>query len=78
MLKVKNFEYNGFYGRTLNGHAPYTAEFEKWTADPGIGVFTCSDGKNRIIPTFAIEGGMPPGIPKQPKTGVRFGAPCRS
>jgi len=27
--KVRNFNYNGFCGRTLEGFAPYTATFTK-------------------------------------------------
>ena len=78
MIKVRNFEYSGFCGKLLEGHAPYTAEFKKWTGDPGVAVFTCSDGEERLIPTFAIEGEMPTDIPKQPKTGILFGAACKS
>ena len=78
MLKVRNFEYSGFMGQTLGGYTPYTAEFKNWTDDPGVAVFTCSDGEDRLIPTFAIDDEMPADIPKQPKTGVLFGAACKS
>jgi len=78
MLKIRNFEYNGFMGQTHEGHTDYTAEFKEWTTDPGIGIFICSDGRERLIPTFAIEGEMPDDIPKQPKTGVLFGEACES
>ena len=53
-FKVCNFKYNGFCGTELPGMADYTATFKEWTNDPGIGVFQCSDGKERLIPTFAL------------------------
>jgi len=56
MFRVKNFRYNGFFGEDLPGHTPYTVEFLKWTKDPGVAEFQCSDGKIRLIPTFALEG----------------------
>lgn len=78
MFRVRNFEYNGFFGRSLKGFAPYKAKFKEWTSDPGIGVFECSDGKERLIPTFALIGEAPLNLPEQPKTGVMFGSPCKS
>ena len=79
MLKVRNFEYNGFCGKLLDGYTSYTANFKEWTSDPGVATFTCSDGEDRLIPTFAMEGEeLPAGVPKQPKTGVLFGAACKS
>ncbi len=78
MFKVRKFEYNGFSGKTIPGLTPYTAEFKKWTSDPGVALWTCSDGGERLIPTFAIVGKMPSNIPKQPKTGVLFGTSCES
>ena len=80
-FKVNNFTYNGVYGKDEEGHAPYTASFIKWTNDPGIALFKCSDGIDRLIPTFAIDD-LPPGcLPKQiyAETGPSiFGMPCRS
>ena len=58
-MKIRNFEYNGFFGRCLPGYAPYTGEFVEWTNDPGIAKFSCSDGKTRLIPSYAVEGGLP-------------------
>jgi hypothetical protein len=78
VLKIQNFEYNGFFGKLLEGLTPYTATFKEWTSDPGIGIFTCSDGEERLIPTFAIISKMPEDIPKQEKSGVLFGAACKS
>ena len=86
--KVRNFEYNGFMGRMLKGYAKFkVVSFIKWTTDPGIGKFGCSDGEERLIPTWAFSG--PKGeekykeikalIPEQPKENfVMFGAPSGS
>ena len=77
-MKVQNFTYNGFYGELEDGLTSYTAEFKEWTTDPGVGRFICSDGEERLIPTFALRGGDTNHLPPQPKTGVLFGTPCRS
>lgn len=74
---VENFEYNGFSGKTLPGFAPYTATFVEWTADPGVVKMSCSDGQDRLIPTFALETAM--FLPKaERKETVLFGAPSKS
>jgi len=59
---IKNFEYNGISGRALPGNAPYTVEFVEWTGDPGIFLGKCSDGKDRLIPAWAVvhDGEFPP------------------
>ena len=44
-MKVKNFSYNGLFGRETGGYANYTAEFKSWTEDPGVALCSCSDGK---------------------------------
>ncbi|MCK5615306.1 hypothetical protein KAR91_76285 [Candidatus Pacearchaeota archaeon] len=85
---IKKFEYNGFHGQIFYNEgkdgvytpilAPYTAHFLHWTSDPGIGLFKCSDGRNRIIPTFAIMDFSTRDLPAQPKTGVLFGQPSSS
>lgn len=54
--KVRNFTYNGFGGMLQPGDAPYTVSLIRWTLDPGVGLFQCSDGKERLIPTFAVIG----------------------
>lgn len=54
-FEVNNFIYNGFYGKVLKGKAPFTATFSKWTNDPGIAKCNCSDGKERLIPSFALS-----------------------
>jgi hypothetical protein len=77
-MKVKKFKYNGFMGQTLKGYTPYTATFKEWTNDPGIAKCTCSDGKERIIPTFALENFDINNHKIQEKTGVLFGVPCNS
>lgn len=53
---VNNFEYNGFYGNVLDGKAPYKAQFINWTNDPGVALMKCTDGKERLIPSFAVDG----------------------
>lgn len=79
VFKIRNFSYNGFMGELLKGITPYTATFIKWTLDPGIGVFQCSDGKKRLIPTFAIVDWCGKFIPKQDMSkGVMFGAASHS
>jgi len=77
-MQVQNFSYNGFSGQLKDGLTPYTAEFLKWTDDPGIAKCKCSDGKVRLIPTFALLGFRHADYPKQKKTGVIFGTPCYS
>jgi hypothetical protein len=74
-MKVRHFSYNGFSGTLSGGYANYTAEFLKWTSDPGIAECKCSDGQIRRIPSFALDGKIEV---KQEKTGVMFGAPSCS
>jgi hypothetical protein len=76
-FRVRKFNYDGFGGMLGEGFAPYTAVFLRWTTDPGVGVFLCSDGRERLIPTFALVGkrGL---LPEQPMTGVIFGEPAHS
>jgi hypothetical protein len=77
--KVRNFTYNGFMGKCDKGYAPYTAEFTKWSDDPGVAEFKCSDGKTRLIPTFAIEGDTECPLPPQDYSHkVIFGSPSHS
>jgi len=75
-MKIKNFSYNGFSGKLTGGVAPFEVFFEKWSTDPGIMYCKCSDGVDRLIPTFAIIGDIK--LPTQEKTGVIFGAPSSS
>ncbi len=75
---VENFSYNGVMGQRLPGIAPYTATFVGWTNDPGVATFKCSDGQERLIPTFAIIGDQSR-LPRQYYTHkVYFGAPSQS
>jgi len=77
-FEVENFTYNGFGGQHLPGKAPYTATFVEWTNDPGVATFLCSDGKERLIPTFALIGDQS-GLPKQDYTNkVYFGSESHS
>lgn len=80
-LTLRNFEYNGFFGKELPGSPEYTGKFVKWTNDPGIVLLACSDGKERLVPTFAIDLSyislvLPQPEPGAPKT--MFGAASRS
>ncbi len=79
-MRVKNFSYNGFSGRMTGGYADYTAEFKNWTEDPGVAVCACSDSKERLIPTFALEGFKEEDYPKQNNDGKLWyvGPPCHS
>lgn len=81
--KVRNFLYSGFMGQLRRGYSKYNVtSFVEWTRDPGIGIFECSDGKRRLIPTFAfIENWkeIKSLIPKQDLSDkVIFGVPCKS
>jgi hypothetical protein len=55
MYNVLNFSYDGIFVRPKAGLATYTAEFVKWTDDPGIAIFKCSDGKDRKLPACQIQ-----------------------
>ena len=57
-FEVRNFTYNGFMGQNLPGQAPYTATFIEWTTDPGVARCSCSDGRERLIPSFAFLGDL--------------------
>ena len=77
--KVQNFSYNGFCGQLLPAMASYLAKFKEWTNDPGIGIFGCSDGEERLIPTFALRGLNKYPLPKQDMSKkVMFGAGSHS
>ena len=76
---VQNFTYNGFCGRDLPGMTDYHARFKKWTNDPGVAIFRCSDGKDRLIPTFALRGLKEHRLPRQDmRNKVMLGTPCKS
>ena len=54
--QVTKFEYNGFAGSGDETVVmSYNARFKAWTGDPGVAVMTCSDGEERLIPTFAMR-----------------------
>lgn len=76
--QVQNFTYNGFYGEELKNLASYTAKFKEWTNDAGIAVFICSDGEERLIPTFAIKDLKQGDLPKQEYSNLLFGKPSNS
>lgn len=79
-MKVKNFSYNGFACTKLGGYAGYTADFKCWTEDPGIAICSCSDGKERLIPSCCLDGFKTSDYPKQDTENKEFyiGEPCRS
>lgn len=58
-VPIRHFDYDGFGGSLREGYAPYTAVLVRWTLDPGVGLFLCSDGKQRLIPTFALPSDHP-------------------
>lgn len=79
LYKVQNFSYNGFMGELLPNMTSYQAKFKEWTNDPGIGVFECSDGKERLIPTFALKELKEYPLPEQDMSKkVMFGAAAHS
>ena len=78
-MKVKNFSYNGFCGSITGGYANYVAIFKEWTKDPGVAVCACSDGNDRLIPTFALEGFDLKAYPEQSHEDMcYFGTPSKS
>jgi hypothetical protein len=81
--KIRKFFYGGFMGKLEEGYTSYTVtSFIEWTRDPGVGLFECSDGEKRLIPSFAfIENWreIRDLIPEQDMTNkVYFGVPCKS
>lgn len=79
-MVVKNFTYDGFAGRLTGGEAGYMAVFKEWTDDPGVAVCKCTDGKERLIPTFALDGWRGEDHPPQNNEGKQLytGKPCHS
>ncbi len=80
-LALFNFEYNGFSGKVLPDSPEYTGKFIRWTSDPGIVLLGCSDGKERLVPTFAIDLSYVSLVLPQPEPGAPktlFGAASRS
>lgn len=59
-LPIQNWSYNGFSGQLKEGLTSFTGKFIAWTNDPGIALIKCSDGKDRLIPSYAIPGHKPP------------------
>lgn len=59
-VRIRNFHYDGFGGQLREGYAPYTlTTLIRWTLDPGVGLFLCSDGKERLIPSFVLPKDYP-------------------
>ena len=75
---VTNFTYNGFMGTVLKGTTSYKVAFSNWTGDPGIARMICSDGKARLIPTFALRNNVISLPPDNVENRVLFGRPSRS
>lgn len=74
---VFEFEYNGFMGKcNENVELPYTAKFKNWTDDPGITLCECSDGKERLLPTFTLKDFKAYKHPLRAITGTLFGKHC--
>lgn len=77
--QIQRFTYNGFMGNTQPGLAKYTAKFNSWTNDPGVAKMDCSDGKQRLIPTFAIIDYKKDDFPQQDYSKkVLFGQPSKA
>ena len=80
-FEVEQFTYNGFMVSTNNKKlikTNYTADFIKWTEDPGIAECQCSDGKIRYIPSCCLIGNKE-SLPKQTyKHKILFGTPTTS
>ena len=62
-MKVRNFLFwNGVAAETP-GYAKFTAEFIKWSDEPGIALCKISTGKVLKIPAFSLEGFNPDNYP---------------
>lgn len=82
---VQNFVYNGFFVQLLQNKAKYTVDsLINWTNDPGIGLFLCSDKKERLIPTCCLSKDFLQTQKTRPKLdpfkgkGVLFGQSAKS
>lgn len=82
---IEDFIYNGFFVEHKGTIAPYTVkQFIKWTDDPGIGLFLCSDGRERLIPSCQLTSEYVESILPRPVLdpfngkGVLFGASSKS
>lgn len=79
---IFHFEYNGFSGKLLDGETSFRGRFLEWTNDPGIMRMDCSDGRRRLIPSFAVRHKSGKNhLPKQvyKKSGLTyFGPPSTS
>jgi hypothetical protein len=82
---VQNFIYNGFFVQLLPNKTKYTVNsLINWTQDPGIGLFLCSDKKERLIPSCCLSKDFLLTQKKRPKLnpfkgkGVLFGEPAKS
>lgn len=53
---VENYSYNGFIVTPIAGFTNYQVKtLIKWTNDPGIGLFKCTDKKARLIPSCQLH-----------------------
>jgi len=79
-MEIYEFSYNGFGGFCNQEKVmEYTVKFEHWTNDPGIFVGTCSDGQERLVPTYAIVDYPEVDLPEQDLSKmVYFGIPATS
>lgn len=75
IYSVRNFRYNGSIFETL-GMSKYTAVFKEWSNKPGIGIYKCSDNKERKIPTSCLIGNTK-ALPEQSKT-IIFNEPSNT
>jgi hypothetical protein len=89
MYQVYHFAYSGIAAQVKPEFTTYTATFSKWTSDPGIAEFNCSDNRTRLIPVCAIKdfhitnhGPWPEltqnQLAERKAFGILLGAPCCS
>jgi len=65
MYSVEDYRYNGYTVTPISGFKSFQVKkLLKWTNDPGIGLFLCSDKKVRLIPSCQLH---PSFLNKHPK-----------
>lgn len=55
-MKVRNFIFHDGVSAQLSNYANFTAEFVKWSSEPGVALCKISTGKMLKIPYFSLEG----------------------
>lgn len=75
-FKIRNFTYNGFFGKEEKTFMKERGRFLRWSGDPGVAVMLLDSGKEKLVPTFAIPGSCL--LPKDETEKVLFGQPSNS